>query len=134
MLLPELTVAGPVLVIARSAEAATVVLAEPVLLPELESGVVLVAVAELLMAVPAATLAPTWTTIVKLGVAPAATVGLVKVTVPVPPTAGALVAQPAGAEAETKVVPAGTTSERTTPWASLGPLLVRVTVYVRLVP
>src|SRR5215212_2341463 len=96
-----------VLVTARSAEVATVVVAVPVLLPELGSGVVVVAVAEFVMVEPFGTLAPTLTTMVKLGVAPAATVALVKVTVPVPPIAGAEVAQPAGAAAETNVVPAG---------------------------
>src|SRR5258706_356693 len=97
-----------------SAETFTVVLADPVLLPELGSGVVLDAVAVLLMVEPLGTLAPTWTTMVKLGVAPAATVGLVKVTMPVPPIAGAVVVQPAGAVAETNVVPVGTVSARAT--------------------
>src|SRR5215213_12026557 len=109
----------------RSAEALTVVLAEPVLLVGLESGVELVAVAELLMVLPARTFAPTWTTIVKLGAAPAVAVALAKETVPVPPTAGAVVVHPAGAVAETNVVPAGRVSERPTLCASLGPAFVR---------
>jgi len=105
----------------RSARALTVVLAAPVLFPELGSGVELAAVAELLMVLPARTLAPMCTTMVKVGAAPAATVGLAKVTVPVPPTAGAAMVQPAGALAETNVVPAGRVSETLTLCASLGP-------------
>src|SRR5437764_1377447 len=129
MLLPARTGSGvSTLDATRSAEALTVVLAEPVLLVGSGSGVELEAVAELLMVVPARTLALTWTMMVKLGAAPAATVGLVKVTVPVPPIAGAVVVQPAGAVAETKVVPAGMVSGSATPWASLGPLFVSVIV------
>jgi len=73
-------------------------------------------------------LAATWTTMVKVGEAPAARVALTKVTVPVPPTAGVVVVQPAGAVAATKVVPAGMPSVRLTPCASLGPLLFSVIV------
>jgi len=76
------------LVTTRSAEVLTVVKAEALLLLGLGSVVVVVAVAVLAMVEPVATLAPTWTTMVKLGAAPAATVGLLKVMVPVPPTAG----------------------------------------------
>src|SRR5215217_7543449 len=105
MLLPARTGSGEsTLDAAMSADAATVVLELPVLLPEFGSVVVLVAVAELLIVVPASTLAFTLVTITKVAVAPAGTVGLAKVTVPVPPTGGASVLQPAGAVAETKVV------------------------------
>src|SRR5947208_1193795 len=108
MLPPAVTGSGvSVLVAARSADAVTVVKAGALLLFGSGSLVVVVAVAVLLIVEPLATLAPTWTTMVKLGVAPAATVGLAKVTMPVPPTAGDEVLQPAGAVSETKVVPAG---------------------------
>src|SRR5262245_50154405 len=117
-----------VLVTARSAEVATVVVDVPVLFVGLESAVVDVTVAELAIVVPLGTLAPTRTTMVKLGVAPAASVARVKVTVPVAPTAGVELAQPAGTLAETNVVPDGSVSERLTFWASVGPLLVRATV------
>src|SRR2546423_450353 len=110
-----------VLVADRSAEVLTVVKAEAVLLLLLGSVVVVEAVAELVIVVPLGVLAATRTTIVKLGAAPAATVARVKVTLPMPPTAGAAVVQPAGAVAETKVVPAGRVSATLTPWASLGP-------------
>ena len=54
-----------------------------------------------------------------------------RVIVPVPPTGGVVgvndVAPPV-CVSDTNVVPAGTASVKETVWASLGPLLVRVTV------
>ena len=55
-------------------------------------------------------------------------------TAPVPPAAGVLGAQPAGAVNETKVVPAGTSFVRPAPEAASGPSLVTVIVYVKNAP
>ena len=51
------------------------------------------------MIVPPGTAAPTWTTRVKTCEEPAVTDTMVKVTVPVPPTAGVVATHPAGAVA-----------------------------------
>src|SRR5438105_8934446 len=122
---------GPVLVIARSAVAVlTVPVAVELLLAGLVSVVVVVAVAVLLIVVPVGALAFALTTIVNVAEAAAAREVAVKVMVPVPP-AGGVVAVKAGPEAcasDTNVVFAGTASVKDTAWASLGPLLVRVTV------
>src|SRR5438034_10314291 len=98
-----------VLVTPRSAEVPTVVVAMAVLLPGVGSGVVLATVTVLTI-VPTAVLALTFTTSVKLAVvAYAATVAMVQITVPVPPTAGTvqLKVGPSSWVNETKVVPAG---------------------------
>src|SRR6266850_641778 len=71
----------------------------------------------------------TFTTRVKVcGPAAVVRLGLVAVTVPVPPTAGVAVVHPAGATKETKVVPAGTLSVRLTLAAASGPAFVTVIV------
>src|SRR5256712_251574 len=118
------------LVTARSACAMTVVVAVPVLLPELGSGVVLAAVAELVMIVLLGVLPFTFTTIVNTAVSPPTTVALEKTTFPVPPGAGALVDQPLPVVtvADTNVVLAGTASVTVTVCASLGPALVKLIV------
>ena len=59
---------------------------------------------------------------------PTATSGWVNVTVPVPPTAGAVTVHPAGGVAATKVVPPGIASVTTVSIAALGPALVTVRV------
>ena len=69
-----------------------------------------------------------FTTIVNVAVAPAASVVADSVIVPVPPAAGVVLEKPAGCVSDTKVVPAGVVSVSETVWASLGPLLVKVTV------
>src|SRR5262245_18101426 len=94
----------------RSAAATTVVIAVAVLLPGLWSVVVLAAVALLVMTVALGVAALTLTTRVNMAGGPAAKVGLVNVTGPVPPTAGEAIVQPAGAVADRKVVLAGTWS------------------------
>jgi hypothetical protein len=114
--------------------AATVVDAEAELLAGFGSDVDEVAEAVFVMVVPPATFASTFTTSVKVAVPPAAKVGLVAVMFPVPPTAGVVVVQPAGAVNETKVVLAGTASVRLALSASLGPALLAVIVYVMLAP
>src|SRR5690348_7620845 len=83
-----------VFVTAKSACAITVVVAVAELLPGVGSVVAVVAVAVLVSIVLCGVLALTLTTMVKTAVSPAATVAFVNVTVPVPPTAGALVDQP----------------------------------------
>src|SRR5690349_20297307 len=107
-----------------------VVVAVPVSLAEFGSVVAVAATAELLMTVPLAVLALTLTTMVKTAVSEAATVALEKTTLPVPPTAGALVDQPLPVVtvADTNVVLAGTASVTVTVCASLGPLLLKLMV------
>src|SRR6266436_2979639 len=108
-------VAGPVLVMARSAEAVTVVDADAVLLALFGSDSLPVTVALLVMG-PA--VAGAVALIVIVEPAPEASEPTLQVTVP-----EALV-QPE--LAETKVTPAGKVSETVTPVAGLGPLLVTV--------
>src|SRR2546425_13077177 len=109
----------------------TVVVAVPVLLPEFGSGVVLAAVAELVMIVLLGVLPFTFTTIVNTAVSPPTTVALEKTTlVPVLPTGGedTLHPLPLLTLAETNVVLAGTVSVTVTVCASLGPLLTKLIV------
>src|SRR6185295_8797735 len=77
-----------------------------------------------------------FTTIVNTAVSPAATVAFENTTLPVPPTAGAVMLQPLPVvtTADTNVVLAGTASVTVTVCASLGPLLAKLIVYVRLFP
>src|SRR5438477_1367 len=132
MLLPANTfgVGEPVLVTARSAEVCTVVMTASVLSLLLGSAVVLAAVAALVIVEPFAALEFTFTTTVKTAVSPLAIVALEKTTLPVPPTAGALVDQPLPVVtvADTKVVLVGTASVTVTLCASDGPLLVKLIV------
>src|SRR5258708_39431876 len=100
-----------------------VVEALAVLFALLGSVVVVVAEAVFLMTVPLAVPVVTWTTMVKVAVAPEASVGLMKVIVPVPPTGGVVVVQPPGAVAETKVGWAGPCPARLRLWRLLGRLL-----------
>src|SRR5262245_58031988 len=116
------------LVTARSAWALAVVVAVARLLAVLASAVPPATWAVLVRVVPAATPPLTRTTRVKIAVSPAATVARVLLTVPVPPTGGVALDQPAGDVKDTNVVLAGTVSVRLTFWASLGPVLVTLTV------
>ena len=113
-------VAGPVLVMARSAEAVTWVDADAVLLEAFGSGSLPLMVAVLVM-VPA--VAGAVTLIVIVALAPDASEPTAQVTVP-----EALVQVPWEELAEPKVTPAGRVSVTTTPVAGLGPLLVAVRV------
>src|SRR6185295_8549206 len=119
-----------VLVTARSALVATVVVAVAVLLAEFRSVVVLAAVALLLIVAPFAVLAFTLTTIVNTADSPATTVALEKTTLPVPPTAGVVGVHPIPVVtvADTNVVFAGTASVTVTIWASLAPAFVKLMV------
>ena len=99
------------------------------MLPGVGSVVVLDTVAVFVIVVPVGVPAVTFTTTVKILDAPAASVGLVKVRVPVPPLGTESVrVQPAGVVTDTRVVFAGTASESDRLCASLGPLLVTVIV------
>jgi len=122
-----------VLLTARSAPPVTDVVAVPVLLLEFPSGTALAAVAEFVIVVPLGVFALTFTTIEKTAVSPLTTVGLENTTLPVPPTAGDVIAHPVPAvtEDDTKVVLAGTASLTFTEVAVLGPLFVKLMVYVR---
>src|SRR5262245_16092341 len=96
----------PVLVTARSARVTTPVGTVAWLLSGLGSVVVLPAVAVLLMVEPACAPALTMTTSRKVALAPAGSVALVALTVPVPPTGGVVSvnAGPIACAAATKVV------------------------------
>src|ERR1044071_9509835 len=95
MLLPAKAGSGvSLLVTARSACVCTVVVAVAVLLPAVGSVVVVAAVALLLIVAPLAVLALTLTTMVNTADSPATAVAFEKTTLPVPPTAGALVPHP----------------------------------------
>src|SRR5262245_65684915 len=109
MVSPTATGSGvSVRVIERSARTEmTVVVAVPVLLAGLGSKVVDVALALLAMVGRLGTPGGTCTTMVSAAEAPPARAGLVKMTVPVPPAAGPVIVQPAGAAAETNVVLSG---------------------------
>src|SRR5438552_206472 len=130
---PSVTVPlGPVLVIARSAVAVlTVPIVVELLLAGLVSVVAVAAVAVLLMVVPVGSFALALTMMVNVAKAAAVRDAAVRVIVPVPPAGGVVgvnnVAPPV-CVSDTNVVPAGTASVKDTAWASLGPLLVRVTV------
>ena len=105
-------------------------MAVALLLARLGSVVAAVTLAVLLIVDPAGRLGETRTTTVKLAEAPEASAAIVPLIVPVPPTAG-LVRLNDGPEvcvSETKVVLAGTTSERDAVWASLGPAFATVIV------
>src|SRR5688500_11775614 len=117
-------------VIERSETRVTLVVAWAVLLAVFGSAVVAVTVAVLVMIPPGGGTGLAVTTNSKVALAPAAKLAAEDVTVPVPPAAGAVIAKagPAVCMAWTKVVFAGTASLRETAWASLGPLLVRITV------
>src|SRR5436853_577947 len=98
MSVPAEAVAGAVFTIERSAATRTVVVAVAELLVEVGSKVAeLLTVAVLEMVVPSGVAGLTWTTMVKLAVAPLATGEVVQLTVPVVPTAGVVQDQPAGA-------------------------------------
>ena len=74
--------------------------------------------------VPLATAAFTFTTIEKFADVLPFMFKVLQTTLPVPPTAGFMHVQPAGADMETNVVLAGTASTRVALSAALGPLLV----------
>src|SRR5262249_29491366 len=132
MLLPAITfgVGEAVLVTARSAWVWTVVVAVAELFPGVGSVVVLAAVAVLVMVEPFVALALTLTTTVKTAVSAFGTEAFEKTTLPVPPTAGALVLQPVPVVtvADTNVVFAGTASVTVTVCAVPGPLFTKLIV------
>src|SRR6266571_713376 len=86
--------------------------------------------AELVMVVPSGVFDWTWTGSWKVAVLPDATVGLVQVTVPFAPTAGAEQLHPAGAVIDRKTVWAGSGSVIVAEAASSGPALCTVMLYV----
>src|SRR5437660_4020054 len=123
MSVPAAAVAGPVLVIARSANRWTVVIAVAVLLAALVSsaGLLAVAVEGSVSNVPLVVFGGTGAPILKLTLAPLASVPTVHVT-----TFGAVWLHPDDAPAN--VVPAGSVSVTVPPLDVEGPLLVTVTV------
>ena len=122
MLLPASTGSGVSLFVrAMSAEVVMVVVAEPLLLVVFESVAFDAITAVLVMVEPFGVPLPTLTTTVKLAGAPVGKSGFVAVMVPVPPTAGVVVDQPAGAVIDTNVVFGGRESVTETFEALLGP-------------
>src|SRR5437763_1570262 len=123
-----MTDAGPVLLTCRSARGVTAVLLVPASLVGSVSvvAVVPVAVFDNPLVIPELT----WTTRVKVALAPAARLERLSVTVPPLPAAGVddPKAGPLSWDRETKAVPAGSGSLTATPWASLGPALLAVIV------
>jgi len=136
MLLPDENVAGPLFVTARSARVDAVEIAVDELLPGVGSLVALVTVAVLLMLMPFASLEMTLKTMLNVAVAALAKFAIVQLIGPVPPTAGVVHANvgPAVCVTETNVMPTGTLSVSETVCAPLGPLFVRLTVYVAVIP
>src|SRR5438552_975382 len=123
MSVPAAAVPGPVLVIARSANRWTVVIAVAVLLAALVSsaGLLAVTVAEFVSTVPLAVFGGTRAPILKLTLAPLASV----------PTVHRSEERRVGKEcgdAPAHVVPAGSVSVTVPPLDVEGPLLVTVTV------
>lgn len=115
------------MVIDRSADAATVVVAVALSLPILGSGVVDDTVAVFESTVPAATDGSTATTKVNAA-GPGANDAFEHDTVPLAPTAGVVQLQPPGDANDTKVVPAGKVSLNEAAAALLGPAFVTVIV------
>ena len=76
----------------------------------------------------AVTVAGTFRTTIMSAATPEATLGLVQVIVPVPPTAGVVHVHPAGAEIDWKVVLVGVACVNVAPAAAAGPLFVTVCV------
>jgi hypothetical protein len=106
----------------------TVVVAVAELFAVEDSVVEVETVAVLLMTVALGTAQLTFTTSVNTALAPAARLGLVAVTMPVPPTGGVITVQSAGAVNDTKVVLVGMVSESETLAAAAPPELVTVIV------
>jgi hypothetical protein len=134
---PSLPEAGPEMLTAKSA-LGLVLTTDPVtvtlLLAVLGSGFWALTVDVLLNAAPLAKLAGAETTRVKVSELPEAILA-VAVSVAVPPDCDRVKASaPVVCVIDTKTEPAGRVSDRTTPWAALGPLLVMVIVYVAFVP
>ena len=123
-------VAGPLLVTARSAEAFTVAAVDWLLFAGVGSVVLDDAEAVFVIVVPFAIFAPTLKTSVNVADAPLASVPIVQLTDPVPPTDGFVhvKAGPVFCVSETNVVPAGSVSLSVTLCASLGPLFVTLTL------
>src|SRR5438034_1034468 len=123
-----------VLVMARSASARTVVVAMAVLFMRFGSKVAELTVAALTIVLPSGAAGLTWTTRVKVAVAPLASVAVVQFTVPGEPTAGVVQVQPAGVGIDWNVVSSGSGSFMVTLAAAFGPALLTPMVYVRVPP
>src|SRR5216117_1196691 len=123
-----------VLVMARSASARTVVVAMAVLFMRFGSKVAELTVAALTIVLPSGAAGLTWTTRVKVAVAPLASVAVVQFTVPGEPTAGVVQVQPAGVGIDCNVVSSGSGSFMVTLAAAFGPALLTPMVYVRVPP
>src|SRR6266511_3107005 len=118
----------------RSAATPTTVVVLAVLFAELGSAVAENTVAVFVITVPLAVPELTFTTSVNDAALNGASIAIVQVWVPVPPTASGGQLHPAAGVTETKVVLAGITSLRVTDVAVCGPSFRTVSVYVMLPP
>jgi hypothetical protein len=127
-LLPAVTGSGvSVLLIRRSADAATVVVDVELLFAPFGSDVAAVTVAVFERTFPAARVGSTLTTSVKIALVTPSDPSE-QLIAPVAPTAGVVHDHPPGVESETNVVPAGSVSASATVVALLGPALLTVIV------
>src|SRR5438046_1320786 len=133
MSVPDVASAGALLLIARSA-ARTLVVAVAVLFMRFGSKVAELTVAAFTIVLPSGAAGLTWTTRVKVAVAPLASVAVVQFTVPGEPTAGVVQVQPAGVGIDWNVVSSGSGSFMVTLAAAFGPALLTPMVYVRVPP
>lgn len=128
---PALTVSGSaVLARERFADVPTDVDSTAELFAGLASGLADAMDAVAATVEPSGTLGSTLTVSENDADAPAASTGLVHVTFPVPPGAGAVQLHPGGAETAAKVVPAGVACVTAADRASLGPPLITLMLYV----
>ena len=126
--MPTITGSGEsLIVIDKSADAVTVVVAVAVSLPVFGSGVVEVTTAELEITVPDATDGVTLTVKVNT-LLPGEKLDNEHEIEPVTPTAGVVHVQAPAVASETNVVPVGKASVRVTELALFGPLFVAVIV------
>jgi hypothetical protein len=131
---PAVTGLGlPLLVTVKSQDCCTLVTTVVLLFARLGSEVVEVTV-DVAVIVDASTVGATLTTTTMSADVPIARLGLVQVTVPVAPTAGAVQFHPAGAITDWNVVLVGVASTKLTVEAAAGPLFVTVCVYVMSFP
>src|SRR5437773_2291247 len=133
MSVPDVASGGALLLIARCA-ARTLVVAVAVLFMRFGSKVAELTVAALTIVLPSGAAGLTWTTRVKVAVAPLASVAVVQFTVPGEPTAGVVQVQPAGVGIDWNVVSGGSGSFIVTLAAAFGPALLTPMVYVRVPP
>jgi hypothetical protein len=135
MLVPAATGLGVPLFVTDRSQLTLTPVVTVVLLFALFGSEVLAETVDVAVIVPMATLEATFTTTTMSAEDPELKLEpSVQLTVPVPPTAGVVQVQPAGASTDWKVVLVGVASLKAAPVAAAGPLFVTVCVYVMLFP